>query len=116
MGIVFVLCHAKHALAGLKDLTQLGKAMSKAFVATGQMPRPSGSMLASPAATGTPDSAEVVTRSRFLLHGKPSNTQLGSTLHVWGTLLKQNEELKEYHQNLRNRIQPMLQVDTSDAH
>ena len=98
--IVLALCHAKHALADLRDVAQLGKAMSKAFVPTGHMPSPSGSMYVRPAATGTPDNDEVVTGSWFPLHETPSDNQLGSTLHVGETSLKQNEELKEYFEKL----------------
>ena len=113
--IVLALCHAKHALADLRDVAQLGKAMSKAFVPTGHMPSPSGSMFVRPAATGTPDHDEVVTGSRFPLHEAPSNNQLGSILHVGEPVSKQNEELKEYYQHVRSRMQPMPQADAKDA-
>ena len=72
-------------------------------------------MFVRPAATGTPDNDEVVTGSRFPLHEAPSNNQLGSILHVGEPVSKQNEELKEYYQHVRSRMQPMPQADAKDA-
>ena len=72
-------------------------------------------MFVRPAATGTPDNDEVVTGSRFPLHEAPSNNQFGSILHVGEPVSKQNEELKEYYQHVRSRMQPMPQTDAKDA-
>ena len=68
----------------------------------GRSPWPPGPMPVNPAAMGMPHNDEVITRPRFLLLEAPLDNQLGPTLHVRGTSLKQNEEPK-YYQQLRNR-------------